>query len=333
MPEENIYAGAPRPSTVNGDIAAVLPAPARKKFKALRAAAERDRARRNALSDSRTVLMERTKDLSAQVRAMVLPLGQHHSDSNYPGRGLAEDHAEVRAARLQLESMREDLDEMNAAYADGAAGGLLSLVRALNEFVHRSRIFVLAPKEVPTLRKGETLRIAIENRRRRLRELAADREAVSRAPLPSTTAKQVVRKQLEELAARGRPDVFGLIERGQGKLEWPMVPEMPTTTELPRSMRVDTAALIAWALGPALVQAIEREIDEIADDERALSADQRRAKLNEIAADLLAVEREEESLIEMAEAEGLPIHRRSDADPRAVLGLAAPASAALAKAS
>lgn len=325
MPDADILlAESSAPSGVAGDIAAVLPAPARQKFKALRAAAEQERSQRRALSDRRTALMEEIQNLTEQTMAMVLPVGRESRNLRYPGRGLAEDSAEVIAARLQLGSRSEDLDLLKAAYGDSGAHSLQSLVKGLNEFVRRSRIFVLAPKEAPALRKGETLRDAISNRRRRLREFAADREAVGRAPVPSAMAKQLVRKQLDELAAEGRPDVFGLIERGVGKLEWPMVPELPSTIELPRIMRVHSAALVAWALGPALVAAIEREIDEIADDERALSAEQRRARLDEIAADMLAVEREEEALIEMAEAEGLVVHRRSDADPRAVLGLTTP---------
>ncbi|MCA1377641.1 MULTISPECIES: hypothetical protein [unclassified Bradyrhizobium] len=48
----------------------------------------------------------------------------------------------------------------------------------------------------------------------------------------------------------------------------------------------------------------------------------RAAKLLELEAELLARERDEEALIELAEEQGAAIARRLDADPRAVLGIA-----------
>lgn len=53
-----------------------------------------------------------------------------------------------------------------------------------------------------------------------------------------------------------------------------------------------------------------------------MSDEARAAALSEIARDTLANEREEVALIMRAQAEGLDVLRRSDADPRAVLELA-----------
>lgn len=47
----------------------------------------------------------------------------------------------------------------------------------------------------------------------------------------------------------------------------------------------------------------------------------RKTRLAELRAELLEVEREEEAAVEMLEAEGVPVIRRPDADPRAVLGI------------
>lgn len=324
MPEEAIARPQPlSPLAVSGDMAARLPAPVRKKLKALRGLAEEQREYRLRLSAKRTALMERIPKFADEIEAMTLPL---HAASRFgnAGRGLAEGSAEVREARLQLASAREDLEAANAIYADGRAGTTASLVASLESFLRArpAMIFKIAPAEPPPRRKGETLPDAIENRRRRLRELAADREAVMRAPLPSTLSKQTARAQLAELAQRGRPDVFGLIEFGR-PIEWPRIPVTSAMQDLPQIIRetVDGAALMCWALGPALVEAIEREIDLQSDDAHALTTADRRKRLAEIDDDRLAVEREEEALIEMAEAEGLQIFRRSNADPRAVLGI------------
>ncbi len=307
-----------------GDIAVSLPAPARKKLKSLRAAAEIEWDTRRRLNEKRQVLMEGVAGLRDEIEAMTLPL-KSMSRRSRPGRGLPEDSGEVKRARLQLDSLTEDLDEANAIYGNRAANSLRSLVSRVEEYVRRSgrAILGVAAAESVTLRKGETVQSAVENRRRRIRELRDQLNSVSRAPWPSRIAKEKSRAQIAELQVRGRPDVFGLVERGR-PIEWPTLPDtVSAELTLPQFIRepIDAAALIAWALGPILIDAIDREIDELSDDERALTSDQRRAKTLEIVTDMLVVEREEETLIEMAEAEGLRVPRRSDADPRAVLGI------------
>jgi hypothetical protein len=310
------------PLATAGDIAALLPPGVpRKKFKTIRESEEDYRQRRIRLSGRRTSVMEAVRESEDQLAAMTLPIGRS-SRGGHSGRGLAEDASEVRKARQQLESLREDLARLNALYKDSTGAELKPLLGQLENFVRGRRTFQLARQETPPVRKGETIQSAIENRRRRLRELAADRESVGRAPWPSSVTKAKAREQFAALAVRGRPDVFELVERG-GPVGLPTLPVFPGAEERPPVIRdmVDAAALIAWALGPTLVDAIEREIDELSDDARALTAEQRREKLNEIAADMLAVEREEEALIEVAEGEGLAVLRRLDADPRAVLGI------------
>ena len=61
---------------------------------------------------------------------------------------------------------------------------------------------------------------------------------------------------------------------------------------------------------------------QIADDQNALTAEQRAEQIGEIDRDRLAIQREEEHWVGKAIEDGMTMLRRPDADPRAVLGLA-----------
>lgn len=80
---------------------------------------------------------------------------------------------------------------------------------------------------------------------------------------------------------------------------------------------IDVAPLLAALLGPeTLAQHLVRFLEGAPE---GVSAEQRAARHAEINAELFALELAEERLIENSEAEGAPIARRGDADPRAVL--------------
>jgi hypothetical protein len=80
--------------------------------------------------------------------------------------------------------------------------------------------------------------------------------------------------------------------------------------------------VLAWLERDRLIAALDHDIDAIADDGAALSDDDRAARLADLAGRALDLERREEELICLAANDGIVIHRRPAADPRAVLGLA-----------
>ena len=269
------------------------------------------------VSDKRSSTMERISQLEDQIHAMLLPANET-SRLGREGHGLKEDSGQVRAAKLELASLREDLADLNAVYGgNGAARSIEGLVANIENFIRGRSRFELAPND-PPLRKGETLQAAIDARRRRVSELKADLEQVKLAPWPSALTKARARAQLDELAKRGRPDVFALVERFD-LISWPLLPKL----DVLQPTMVDTSALMAWAMGPVLVAAVEREIDELSDDDKALTAEQRSARMSEILAEILAVERDEEAFIEKSEAQGTSIaaSRPRMLIPRAVLGV------------
>jgi hypothetical protein len=86
--------------------------------------------------------------------------------------------------------------------------------------------------------------------------------------------------------------------------------------------QVDVFGLLIWLFHDEVISALEREVDELADDAHALSDEDRAAHEAALQARLLEAERIEERLIEVAAEEGRAVSRRPNADPRAVLGLA-----------
>jgi hypothetical protein len=83
----------------------------------------------------------------------------------------------------------------------------------------------------------------------------------------------------------------------------------------------DMLALMTWLHRDALIAALDREIDEVADDPNALTAAQRQKAEAEVRADLLAVQRQEAELVWKAQGDGAAVLHRPDIDPRALLGV------------
>jgi len=83
----------------------------------------------------------------------------------------------------------------------------------------------------------------------------------------------------------------------------------------------DTLALFCWLHKAALITALEAEADLVSDDDNALTDEMRGTRVSLLRAELLQAERLEESLISASEKQGIPVVRRNDADPRAVLEL------------
>ena len=84
---------------------------------------------------------------------------------------------------------------------------------------------------------------------------------------------------------------------------------------------IDPAGLLAWLFKDQMIAALDRMIASEADDKAALSPEDRQRKEAVIMTDLLAIERDEAALTWQAQAQNLPCEHRSDADPRAILGV------------
>lgn len=163
---------------------------------------------------------------------------------------------------------------------------------------------------------------AVERVRDAIGDLTHEAKTVALAPIPSSEAKARIKTEIQRLAGLGRPGTLALLERAGG-IGWPVAPLRGvalTDGNIPQI--IDTLALLSFVFPTEMTAAVERAVGEDADDDNALTEAQRKARLREIADEMLSLERDEESFIEQAESEGITIVRRGDTDPRAVLGLA-----------
>lgn len=135
----------------------------------------------------------------------------------------------------------------------------------------------------------------------------------------------MAKQYVERLRDLGAPAVHFLIEAGIPRVDWPTrgVDLIHDAASTPGAMQFTMPeapphiAFAAWSNPEAFLASLCRDIDLSADDDAALTGDERFKRSASIAAEKLAVERDEEFWVERA-----GIARRPDADPRAVLGLA-----------
>jgi len=313
---------APTALSFNADPVAWLP----------EAAADRLRALRQHSADL-NALIPKSDDRLAAANAKVEAerrLARLRAHQSAPGGGfnLKDDDPRVMAAIEQLDKLTADHARISDLYeVRGAAYVPASqTLHAVQTWLRDGRPpgTVLEDHEMPEpkLNKGESLMDAIERHRRRVRELRANLHAIRSAPMPSAHCKRRMREQIEALAARGAVNVSGLVEH-DGDIEWPRAQQTvavrggqgaSATVE-----QSDTPALIAYLFKDLLLKKLDAEIDNEADDGSALSVDVRQRQEAEVRADLLAVERDESSLVWMALEQNLPVFHRVDCAPEAIL--------------
>lgn len=306
----------------------ILPLAASVKLDAIRDRAEELRLLTSATLDQ----MHQARDDVYRGRAEVQRLTHRSYERNGTSTPLPANDPEVMRVKAEADGAITRRTTFSSRYEDRSrqAQSVQQLVTRIEGWVADSASASLAflPIEhaAPKLGKNEHLLDAIDRVRRRGRELAADRHRIESAPIFAAEAKAKARTYLEELAARARPDVFGLIERS-GTVEWPRLADVPvqpligpngTLLGMGGSVR-DGLALAALLQRDAMLALLDREIGAVADDASAMTDADRAGRIAEIEGDILANERDEEALIMMAEADGREVSRRADADPRAVL--------------
>lgn len=260
--------------------------------------------------------------LRRQKRAYVTPIGGGEPAPSAP---LMQAERELAAAEAEVARHLARQGEANEA-SEGPRACLHQLQRWLDKQRGRALPAFTGTVGAPVQRRGETLAQAVERVRGEIAERRADLHRIASAPLTSAEAKAAIRREVEALAEAGAPDVGRVLE-GQ-PIRWPSFRELrhlgsngPIYGESGDPQAVDARALMAWLMKGLLLTRLEAEVDAIADDKAALSTVQRRTEDARVRAELLALERAEEALIEDAPPE-LRIWRRAEADPRAVLGLA-----------
>lgn len=327
-PNEDVNAiAATRQIGQPADLADLLPPEAAARLRAWREQREDLQAAYHGLGDEWHALHLEKQKAANRVAILSDPLAASAGGYGYT---VPADHPSVIDARQKLARLTTDLERLTERRdARGHRGGELGRMIEISERYLAANAF--APFSLVPVKSKGTLDAA----RKEIARLRADLQEINAAPIPSKQVKAAMRAEIDRLADRGRPDMFGAVEHGNG-IGWPKLTQTVQTQFMTvftpgqdgsgqvrgraTSEGPDTLSLMAWLHKDALLAALDREVDEMADDAAALSDEERAAKIAKTKAALLIAERNEVALID----ESGEITYRPDTDPRALLGIDGP---------
>lgn len=321
-----------------------LPPPARAKLEELRQAAQDAHAlippiteRRRDAADKRSRIRMRWTTLTDPTYAVGSVAVPKHGPltAALPSFDGTEDNALVQC-RLEFAQASAEFDKLGELERTRAErwNALAAVVANLDNYLAgTSTELTLYSGPEPSPRRGETAEAGLTRVRKSILKAQNDLILVQRAPLPASMVKAALRKQIDALADANQANCIYMIESGD-PLEFPAGPSavvqtagvVPSTKEVVHGighveMPPSALGMIVWLFKDEVLARLDAEIDKRADEGAALDPEQRAMALAEARAALLALEREEEWLIEASPSS---VFRRPDADPRAVLGVDGP---------
>jgi hypothetical protein len=269
-----------------------------------------------------------------QHAAAVVQQRQHYGRGYIATAALEHARAELERAEQKLRACDEVLADLQqrAEQTKALLQPLSHVLRAIDGGVRNSSKITSAAPVVPRLRKGESHANCVDRLRVDLAKLAAERARVEAAPLPLQEALPLALAQLDELAERGKPNVWPLLEVGSAiqLATTPMRVDITGAVALPSDNHghqltgmghgesIDAAGLLCWLFRNQMAKRIEAELRECCADSEPLSREDRAKRLAEIDVERLALEREEVACIE---ADGWRIPMRSDTSWLAALSV------------
>jgi hypothetical protein len=200
---------------------------------------------------------------------------------------------------------------------------LSMLVSRLNQFHMELRlapgsVLEVALVEPIKLKPHETVVAAITQFRRDILKTIQEIASVRSAPLKRESQEQAITEYVAAQVGRVKPRIaFDM--RGRAKVMW---------AEDMIASKDDLVGMLCWILGGASKQvaaAFVRDLGDGPEPANALSVAEREQRLAELSAELLRMERLEESLIVRAASDGTEVLRRPDvaAAPQEVAASAA----------
>ncbi len=180
------------------------------------------------------------------------------------------------------------------------------------------RSISLFTEALPKRAKGVSATDAIATARQEIDTLTAKLVDIDAAPFPAVEIKARAVAFVKGLAETGAPEIDALLA-GADEIRWPS--EFALVGD--RAVQIINApALLAWMLPDVMTKRLVGMIEEEAAEQKgAIASKDRPALRSQIHEALLLANRVEEAAISEAEARGVDIDRRGDADVRAVLGI------------
>ena len=167
----------------------------------------------------------------------------------------------------------------------------------------------------PHLAKGETVKDALLRARREITNLKHELAQIAAAPLPPDEIRGEIIRQVETLAAQGRPRLG--LEGGRVNLSFPDMPTLGAPGSALTTPAGSVTRMLCWLFGDQIIERLSVGLDGLT----GLTREERSSRSVELEGRLLALEHEEEFWVVQALATRLEVHRRLGASPLALLGL------------
>lgn len=221
---------------------------------------------------------------------------------------------EIAAAQAVLDKKRARHDATTERLSKFA---FLDLVLEwLSDTRVRRRRLKLAVTPVVT---GGNFQNEIERIRGDIAHLDDDWASVEAAPRPVVVAKDALFKEVDQIAERGAPKVDLRRRTGSPIALGDRLQQTVHQGATALSIMGDAgASLFVWLMRDEIKAKLGALIER-GDDADALTDDEREKRFGALSARRLELERLEEATIVAADAAGMFIARRADADPRAIL--------------
>jgi hypothetical protein len=326
--------GNPSPPVFEGgDVIGLLPPVAVAKLTNLRTLADDESAKLHAIVERRNEAREKRVEARSQIQRIknnhTYALGQTTADEHPSIRGLT---AQMAAADAEL--LRIELPYRARVENASMAGRLVANIETYGRANARGKMFQAFSGTVPGLRKSETALEGVLRWREEVEAIQKRLQTIETAAVPIAAAKAAMADIVDQLAERGIPDLFGLLERRERaeKIVWPTVSpgtmmeglDGPARANLLFVKNFDALGMMCWLFRDHVIERLEAELALRSDDTAALTDAEQAKQLQEVSAALLLAQRAEEAAIELTERDGgAGILRRPDANPLAVLGIVA----------
>jgi len=191
---------------------------------------------------------------------------------------ITELETKIAAATNQMADRSKRLEEYSSRM-----NGLCALAERAKRFVDENPKLKVMP---PLANRGDT----ISSLRQRRKDIRKEINRVEYLFVPAAEAKTEMRLQVAEIAHAGRPDVSPLIEDMSAAIKWP-------SKIVDGRTQVDVLSTFVWLNEANLIKKMEAEIDELAEESSAISAEDRASKISALQSELFDCERQECDLI------------------------------------
>jgi hypothetical protein len=204
----------------------------------------------------------------------------------------------------------------------------MGVVRNIEDFLRRG--LSLRPLAEPNVKFKGSVLDAIDERRRRNRNIIADIAEAEAAPYPAEEVKAGIEAHFEFVKAARGPSVERMIFGD--KFAWPMLPMKATPVLQPAERlliaweQMDIEAVLISTMGDTILKRLFAEVDASLAELKAagatpLSSAERACRVADLQRDLLANQRDEAALIEHAHSQGLPVEFDPETSPLALLNV------------